>query len=438
MFKIIKRNLLLIALLCNCSLLQAAIPNTDNPTSYVGTTAKGKFSHLIGDNSAFSVLGEAGPRNYRVGATLGWQFYDNQRLKISGEFLEQDIKYAFFSGTSREWVKQGAFGAHYQYDLNHYRYSPQFNLKAGYSHAPSKQLSFVQGFYNRLGKTQKFIDNRRIAGSDAGFVSPGLSIMPWQTGRIGADLNYDDVKYDTNFPVYQRAHGFGGTALFTQQLGMNTELDLSAGFRTPFNMYQATIAYTLPSRPNWTLGVDANYVDGKHYLPNTYNVGLSVRYAVKEIQLNANYLDKDAPLSRSYNPLSSWINEPAIYLPQVLAIADSSVDLPQPPPAPTCSPLILVGTIPQQTMVSPTMIPTNNIFSGTPPFTYTVSISDVSTGAVTPTVSIDSFGTILVNPNPTGTGGVNYTFTVNVTATNACGTASTSFPVSAPLDSGLP
>ena len=41
-----------------------------------------------------------------------------------------------------------------------------------------------------------FIDNRRIAGSNAAGISPGLSIMPWSGGRIGAAVNYDNVRYD--------------------------------------------------------------------------------------------------------------------------------------------------------------------------------------------------------------------------------------------------
>ncbi len=46
MFKSLQRILALIALFFSCSITQAAIP-IDNPTSYLGTTAKGKFSRSI-------------------------------------------------------------------------------------------------------------------------------------------------------------------------------------------------------------------------------------------------------------------------------------------------------------------------------------------------------------------------------------------------------
>ncbi len=433
MFKNLQKILALIALSFSCTLTQATIPTKD-PTSYLGTNAYAKYSQSISESTAFSLLGEAGPRNYRFNATLGWQFLDNQRIKISGEFLDQDIRYAFFSGDSREWIKQGAFGAHYQYDLSQFNYNPQFNLKAGYSHAQNKQLSLRSGFFtNRLATQQNYIEHRRIAGSNAGFVSPGVSVMPWQTGRIGAELNYDDVRYDTIYPGRTHVQGFGGSVNYNQQLGAYTDFDLVAGFRRPFNMYQARIGYTLPSRPNWTIGVNADYVDGKHHLPNTYNVGIGVRYALKEIALTANYLDKDAPLRRSYMPFNSWIDTPAIYLPQVLAIRDSKVDIiqplptPAPTPTPTCVAPTVIGTIPAQTITSTTTVSTTNVFSGTTPFTYSVSITNIQppTGS-NPTATIDTNGTITINPgiirNP-------YTFTVNVAAANSCGSVTTTFPV---------
>ncbi|MBA3535917.1 MAG: hypothetical protein H0T84_04815 [Tatlockia sp.] len=433
MFKNLQKTLALITLFFSCTLTQASIQR-DDPRSYVGTTANAKYSQSISERSAFSLLGEAGPRNYRFGATLGWQFFDNQRIKISGEFLEQDILYAFFSGNSREWVRQGAFGAHYQYDLSQFNYHPQFNLKAGYSHAPNKQLSLRSGFFtNRLAAQQNYIEYRRIAGSDAGYVSPGVSIMPWQTGRIGAELNYDDVRYDAIYQGRHHAEGFGGSINYNQQLGAYTDFDLNAGFRKPFNMYHARIGYTLPSRPNWSIGVDANYVDGKHRLPNTYNVGIGVRYALKEIALTANYLDKDAPLRRTYMPLNSWIASPAIYLPQVLAITDSKVDIIQPLSTPTPAPNIcvaptVIGTIDDQFIEDgePNIVPTTDIFSGTTPFSYSVSISPPTNGGA-PIVTIDSSGTITINPGvipPQGT-----EFEVTVVATNACGSVSTSFTV---------
>lgn len=443
MFKKLHKKLLFIIMFCSYSILQAAIPNTDDPTSFVGATGKAKYATSITENTALSLLGEAGPRNYRLGGTLGWRFNENQRLKISGDFLRQDIVYAFFSGNSREWVKQGAIGAHYQYDLNQPGYNPQFNLKAGYSHAPSRQLDTVAGSYiDVLGLAHNFIDYRRIAGSDAGYISPGISVQPWQTARVGVELNYDDVQYDRIFYVDQRAKGFGGTANLVQQLGANTKLGMSVGIREPFNAYQANIGYTLPNSPDWTLGIDANYVDGKHYLPNTYNVGLSVSYVVKEEQLNPNNLEKDPTIRPAYSDLSSWVADPAIYLPQVLAITDEGVIFPvvvspvtpTPPAPPICLPPTLVGVMPNITVTNANPIPISaaGFFSGTAPLTYSAVITNVNPAGPNPTVTINAAtGDLVITPQATGT---NYSFTVTVTATNSCGSIPTSFTVFANLD----
>lgn len=438
MFVTLQKKILFLTLLGCSSIIQASAYDWDNnPTSYVGTTGKAKYSKSITDNSAFSVLGEAGPRNYRLGATVGLLIHDDQRLKISGDFLRQDIEYAFYSGNSREWVQQGSVGAYYRYDLNEYSFLPQVNLKAGYSHAPSKNLYTVYGSnLNALGQVQTFTNDRRIAGSNALYASPGISIQPWQTGRIGVELNYDDVQYDRIYCHSEKAQGVGGSANITQKLGENTELGVNVGIREPFNAYQANIAYTLPSKPDWTLGLDANYVEGKHFLPNTYNVGISVSYVMSEGRLNVNNLEKE-PTLRPSNGLSSWTASPAIYLPQVLAITDERV-VAQVVPVPVivppvCNAPTLIGTIPAQSTTVPLDVATAAVFSGTTPFTYTVSFTPVTAGT---TVTIDpSTGVVTITP---GIATFSYEFDVTVTATNSCGNVSTTFAVNVPFQPQTP
>lgn len=427
MFTSLLKKLLFLVLIWTYSLAQAAIPNRDDdPTSYVGTTGKAKFARSITAASALSVLGEAGPRNLRFGGTLGWLVKENQRLKISGEFLRQDIKFAFFSGDSREWVNQAAVGGHYQYDLSQSQYLPQLNLKAGYSHAPSRQLGAVAGSYvNGAGDAVSFVDYRRIAGSNAGYFSPGLSVEPWHAGRVGVELNYDDVKYDRIYSPRERAVGFGGSANFTQQLGEHTNLGAAVGLRKPFNVYQVNLAYTLPTQPDWALGVDANYVDGKQELPNTYNVGLSVSYVMQEGQRQPNYLEKE-PTTRLSSGLNAWVAEPAIYIPQVLAITDERV-------AQLCSAPVLVSPIPTQRTLTPVTISLGGFFSGSAPLRYTASFENTAAEGTTVTVN-QATGVLTISP---GVSGADYTFNVTVTASNGCGSASTTFLVDAPFDSGL-
>ncbi|MBA2651108.1 MAG: hypothetical protein H0U73_02380 [Tatlockia sp.] len=369
-----------------------------------------------------------------MGVIIGWRIQDNQALKISGEYLRQDIIYSFFSGNSREWVQQGAIGAHYQYGLYQFRFLPEFNLKAGYSHAPSKNLDPFRGSAITSSGLiiENFLNDRRIAGSDAGYVSPGVSVQPWYAARVGVELNYDNVEYDRIFGFGQHAKGLGGTANFTQRLGENTNFGCSVGVRDPFNAYQANIAYTLPNKPNWSVGVGANYVDGKHYLPNTYNVGISVSYLVKEVQFAPNYLEKDPIVRPVQSGFSSWVAEPAIYLPQVLAISDEKIFVPVAPPTP-CTGVTLIGAIPDQSTTTQITIATAPFFSGSSPLNFSVTFvpPPPDSGVEDITVTIDpSTGVLTIIP---GAAGEEYTFPVTVTARNACGTASTTFTVVAPF-----
>ena len=192
---------------------------------------------------AYSLLGEAGLKNVRVGGTLGWRLADNHRAKLSAEWLEQKLIYTFFSGDADQWVNQWAIGVGYQYDFADYSYQSTFDLNLDYSHAPSKTLSTVTGvFTNSHGQLRTFTDQRRIAGSNAGSISPGISFTPWIDGRAGIGLNYDNVQYDKIFSPSRHAKGFGGTIRLDQGLSENTTLGLSAAVRQPYNNYTLSVA----------------------------------------------------------------------------------------------------------------------------------------------------------------------------------------------------
>jgi hypothetical protein len=117
-----------------------AIPGISNDTqNFLGPIAKGQITRLLAEDVAGALEGEAGPRDYRVNATLGWQLAGNQRLKFTGEYLRQDIDYAFSTGTVRQWVQQGALGLDYVYSLTS-NFSNYIDVGGYYSHAPSVSL----------------------------------------------------------------------------------------------------------------------------------------------------------------------------------------------------------------------------------------------------------------------------------------------------------
>jgi len=276
--KIVFANITSIAILVYFSPVYSGIPNTNrHPTSFLGPGISLGYTTPVSYNSAFSLLGEAGEKNFRAGLTVGWQLDDSDRFKISGEYLFQNITYAFFSGTQRRWVEQGALGADYQHDIN-VILSPQLDLSGYFSHAPNKSLSTITGTYvNSAGISTDFIDARRIAGSNAGGAAAGIAIHPWTGAKVGVKLNYDHVRYDVIVISHSQVDGvgLGGTAFYNQAFGQHFTMGLLGSVRQPFNNYQVNLVY---NKENWAVGVFGEYTRGQDKLPNTWNTGLSVNY----------------------------------------------------------------------------------------------------------------------------------------------------------------
>lgn len=393
----------------------ASLPDTDDPTSFVGPTLRLGFTNTITENTAYSVAGEAGPKNYRIGATYGWQIAEDQRFKMSADYLWQNITYSFFSGNTDQWVQQYSFGAAFQYDFLGYNFAPQLDLNGYYAHATSKNLSSVTGiFINSLGVPTVYVDQRRIAGSSDTGLAPGLSAMFWDGGRIGFYINYDRADYNTeNITSNDHdAHGVGGSIWLTQTFAENIDLNLSAGVRKPFDLYSANLSYNhVQFYGDWRLGLFGDYVNGKYSLPNTWNVGLSADYMLDTRcplparTLKGDFKGESVPVADN---LLAWTSTPAVYLPQVLAIADGKTTFPGCPDGAVPT---FIGTIPDLTS-------NTGSFSVASFFTGNNLIYAVSTTtplAVGDTISINSAGVIT------------YSFTNNppydviVTATNRCG-----------------
>lgn len=308
----------------------ATVPNIHNPTTFLGPSVRGSLTTPLADNVAYSLLGEAGLRNFRASSTLGFRLNPNHRLKFSVEYLWQEIGYAFFSGDTRQWVNQGAIGGDYQYTLWNVALVPQFDLGAYYSHANNRSLSTTNGsFFNKLGLATSFIDARHLAGSNAGGVSPGVTVHPWVGARFGLALNYDKVNFQKNYSPNENVNGFGGTLRLSQFLTDDIVLGGRASVRQAFNDYRVFLAVTsLPYYGSWSFSLDSGYVAGKKTLPNTFNIGFNVDYYLDYCPDLPNYKGEYKAESLVPVPADDFListSDPAVYMPQVLAMADQTV-----------------------------------------------------------------------------------------------------------------
>lgn len=413
------RIVLILASLLGINDASASAPNSDHPKTFLGPTARVAYTAPLTDVTAFSLAAEAGVKNYRVGGTVGWQFQDFQRVKLTGEFLWQKLTYSFFSGDSEQWVQQGAIGADYQFDFGS-AYSPQFDLSVYYSHAFSKDLSFVSGSYTMpaAGATPtlvEYIDLRRIAGSNAGGFSPGLTLQPFAGTAITVAANYDNVSYDTSYIPSQDVKGVGGTLTLNQQLTDSLNVNLTAALRKPFNNYAAAMAWdNLNYYGSWSLGLFANYTIGKNILPDSWDAGVTASYSpecvsmrrVSDYKGNMKGEAGELITAPATTPFLSWVADPAVYMPQVLAVADDQIQNNCNTAAPR-----LTGTIPGDSFEDDT-------FSVTPYFSGSnITYSIQSTNAPSGTVYITADGEFSYFD------AYDVTYTVVIRATNACGVA---------------
>lgn len=306
------------------------IPNTDDPTTFLGPTLRGTFTSSIGNQSAYSLAGEAGLKSGRLGGTLAWEIEDYQRFKVSAEYLWQHIRFGFFPGNAESWGQEASAGVEYQYDTQYYVWLPQVGFNAFVSYSPAKNFGIEQGAYtNSQGIQQNFVVNRRATGSRSYGVGPVITVQPWAYAKLRGEVGYEWVGYDNDFPVNQNARGFGATVSLHSMVSNNVAAGVVAAVRQPFNSYAANLTFTnIPSMRHWTISVYGEYTVGKHTLPDTYNAGLSANFFFDRRAEIIDVAENNVPVTRPIvDDLLPFTSIPAVYMPVVLSVADQEVTL---------------------------------------------------------------------------------------------------------------
>lgn len=364
-------------------------------------------------SQAFSFLGEVGNKNFRGNATYGASIGSCQRLKLSGEYLLQDLNYRFFTTHKRAWVSQVGVGGTYEYLFKRTAFQ-SVDANFSYSHAFNRHLGSKAVFIDG----QNFTINRRVAGSDAFLSHLGTTLSLWHCAFLSLYGNYDHVTYHRQFRQESHVEGFGGSAEFTQQFAKEFNLALTAQWRKPFNFFQAVLNWNrLYDCWGITCGLYGSYTKGKEHLPNVAMAGIQLGFTFGGKKANCccrtfeNCCSSSSEncYDRLFCNLANWVSKPAIYSPVVLAISDpQAVAL-----ASACTP--------------PTSIPIpNQIFNGGPPYSFDASpffngngspLTFSATGLPVGS-SIDPItGVISGNSNVASS-------TATITATSPCGSTS--------------
>lgn len=365
--------------------------------------------------TAYSLMGEVGVRNYRVNGTLGLELDCRQRVKVTGEYLTQKLRYGFSSGRSDRWVQQYAVGGAYEYYLGH-QWLTNIEGSVFYSHA-----------FNRSLSTQicssSFVQRHIAGGRDVGCAFGG-NFSPWCGSKISLYGNYDHIIYHRKYSSDRTIAGVGGTIGLYQKISDTIDCDFTAEFRRPFNYYFGLLNWSpcLDYLNGVKIGVFGSYTAGKSRLPSSTCAGIQICFEFGGYNDDCCYSDEFCNAPRCCNPcerrsLCDWVTEPAVFMPQVLAIADQNLILDP----------CLSGGAPTSTTIPPQFF--SGVYSfdvspfffvppGEAPLVYS-SVGLPAGSAIDPTTGIIS-GT---SPDDGST------HTVTVTGANACGSTSQTFTI---------
>lgn len=371
----------------------------------------------VTNNSAVAFLAEAGRRNFRLNGTFGFLADCENRFKISGEYLQQKLGYNYSTGLARRWVRQFACGVAYEHDFCN-QYITSAEISAYCSYAPTRHLS------SQVCENYRYY--RRIAGATAYGGEIGSTIRLWPCAFLYLDANYDSVIYHRRFYSNRHVEGFGGSVGFHQQLFETLGFDLRAEFRRPFNYYRASVCWSVPQWTGLTVGVYGSHTRGKCRLPSSTMAGIELNYTFADF-FRPSYNDCGECEIYCSPDLACWVSRPAVYLPEVLAIAEEKA-------VRLCS---LPGSIPIPNVVlsvsGPFAIDVSPYFINPDPEPLVFSATGLPPGAV-----IDPVTGIITGVATSGLP----PFVITVFASNNCGSASQTFALSyctsAPISTTIP
>lgn len=372
------------------------------------------------ENSAIGILGEIGPKNYRINGTYGLFYGDKHRFKVGGEYLGQKLHYRFLTGKDHRWINQYAVGGKYQYLVGccgmFGGFLQGFQVSGYYSHAQSRTPRSI--FF----PNQNFTIFRHVAGGQQWNAEGGIIIRPWACATLIGTVGYDEFRFHRHFNNRHRHYsGVSGTLYFNQRLWRQFAFDVKAEFRRAYNYVEGMLSWNRTFNcGELTLGVFGSHTWGNNRLPSVSTAGGELRYAfgVEKSCIPCEcscYAPTACP-----SELSDWVASPAVYMPQVFAVSESSVC---PGPTSTPFPLNVDGvTFEPPLGFSAINLATNFTDPNGNPLNFTAS-------DLPPGVSLQPNGVLYVNNDGLNPG----TFDITVTATSECG--STSQPITLLIES---
>lgn len=247
-------------------------------SSVYDVSAQLMYANFLSGKSAMSILIEYGDFQKRLDVTLAFAVAENQRVKLSAEFLSQNNNYNFFSESTVAQVGQKVVGGEYEY-ITKRKFPYAFHIGGYYFSANDKD------FRNKAFATEtgNYIDYRHVIGASGGGVQIGPRLKPWRGANLKVGFGYDEVNFSPIAEPSKSSSGFGSNIYFTQRITKKIKLDATMQHREPYQQYTAGLSWLAyqNQQKGKELGFKlmGRYVMGDAlYFSNESIVGLSLVY----------------------------------------------------------------------------------------------------------------------------------------------------------------
>ncbi len=385
-------------------------------------------------NAAAAFKLSAGLNERRANVTLGYSITPKQQIKLTYEYLAQNLPFDYSTGTVNEWVNQNAFGAAYRYMLD-YGIVRALEVYGNYTKANSKDLSDIE-MYTDSQLTA--IDQRRIAGGTQQNYGAAVTLTPFENTIVKVGGGYSTLSFNTEWSDPQKQSAIAYDAELSRLLTPKTMVSAGIGNTAAGQTYTAKVSRILP----WSLegALTGQYMATTNDIPGSTSVTASLSYPAPKTYTNM--------FAAGIGNLKDWVQQPVIYNTRVLAKAEERK---------IAAGITAAKIPPVDVSINAKMpaIKTNALFSFNPgvyeKITYTPTSITIGQNPANTTLNLsvqytDSLNAIITMSNPTTQdmipNGQPVTYTVNLEADgyrgqNIVTKTQSSFNITVTQDSGI-
>ncbi len=256
-----------------------------------------------------------GPNVIRVNTTYGLGLTDKHRIKLTYEFLGENLDFSFDSGTVSRWVYQNAVGGDYAYLIDN-AYIESVGFGGYYSYSGSKNLS------DKIADNV-YTEQRRIAGANSGNVHVNVALHLWSHSRLSGGMDYDIVRFNSKYDAHDDdVDGVGGHVRLEQRLLPRLKATFGTQLQHTQRQYRGSIGWLMPSPAGMQLELMAitDYVDSLATHRRFYSNGGRLNVSLNPGTGTYNDLEHG-----QHQSLLNWIRDPAVRMTAVLAVVDKQL-----------------------------------------------------------------------------------------------------------------